>query len=161
MAYKVFLSYSTHDLTLVNQIKQRLTSTAVSVFVAEYSVAPGQPLSATIINEIKTCDLFILLWSQSAKGSEWVPQEIGVATSAGKTIVPVLLEKDLALPGFLKEHKYLSAYDDPAAALEWLTKEVYGRATQAAKSQGLVWFGLGALFAWLMTRESDEDEEYD
>lgn len=160
MAYKVFVSYSTHDLSLVNQIKQRLTSSAVSVFVAEYAVAPGQPLSATIINEIKTCDLFILLWSQNAKSSEWVPQEIGVATAAGKTIVPVLLEKELALPGFLKEQKYLSAYDDPSEALEWLTREVFGRATQAAKSQGLVWFGLGALFAWLMTRDGDEDEEY-
>lgn len=161
MAYRVFVSYSTQDLLLVDQIKQRLNSAVVQVFVAEYAVVPGQPLSSTIISEIGACDLFILLWSRNAQSSEWVPQEIGIATAAGKTIVPVLLERDLGLPGFLRDHKYLSAYDDPATALEWLTKDVYGRATQAAKSNGLVWFGLGALFAWLMTREGDEEREYE
>ncbi len=56
-----------------------------------------------ILAEIRDADLFILLWSGAARASDWVPQEIGAARMANKTIVPVVLEPNLSLPGFISD----------------------------------------------------------
>ena len=79
MSLKVFISYSTKDLHIVDFVRSILAGAPVEVFVAEYSVAPGTPLSPAIITAIKQCNLFILLWSHNSRASEWVPQEIGIA----------------------------------------------------------------------------------
>ncbi|MDT7603604.1 MAG: hypothetical protein QOF61_1601, partial [Acidobacteriota bacterium] len=110
MGYKVFISYSTKDLPIVDYVKRLLTDTSIEVYVAEYSALPGVILDQHIINAIENCDLFILLWSRYSKASEWVPQEIGIATHAKRAIMPVVLEPNLDLPGFIKKLKYLPAY---------------------------------------------------
>jgi hypothetical protein len=99
MALKVFISYSTKDFLTVNFVQSLLASAPVEVFVAEYDVPSGTPLSPAIITAIKQCDLFILLWSVNSKESEWVPQEIGIASSDNKQIIPVVLQSGLSLPG--------------------------------------------------------------
>ena len=152
MSYKVFISYSTKDLPKVNHIRSMLEHSAIEVFVAEYSLLPGQPLSEHIINAIKNCNLFILLWSSSARESEWVPQEIGIAKSAEKTILPVVLEQGLTLPGFISNLKYLNVYQDPERALEWLQVNVFKQAEEKQKNEGLVWLGIGAAVLWLASK---------
>ncbi len=152
MAFKVFISYSTKDLSKVNHIKAMLEHSSIEVFVAEYSLLPGQPLSEKIINAIKSCNLFILLWSNSAKDSEWVPQEIGVAKSSLRTILPVVLEPNLSLPGFISDLKYLNVYQHPEQALEWLQNNVFKQAEEQQKNEGLVWLGIGAAVLWLASK---------
>lgn len=115
--FKVFISYSTHDLKNVTELQQSLVGTGVEVFVAEHSVTPSQHLSENISSAISACDLFVLLWSANAKASEWVPQEIGKAHSLQKTILPLVLEDGLALPGFINGLKYLPVFRDPQAAI--------------------------------------------
>jgi hypothetical protein len=152
MSYKVFISYSTKNINEVNHIKKMLAHSSIDVFVAEYSLLPGQPLSETIINAINNCDLFLLLWSNSAKESEWVPQEIGVARSINKTILPVILEQNLSLPGFISNLKYLNGYKNPEKALECLQTNVFKNAEQKQKNEGLIWLGLGAAILWLTSK---------
>ncbi len=152
MAFKVFISYSTKDLPKVNHIKNMLEHSSIEVFVAEYSLLPGQPLSEKIINAIKSCNLFILLWSSSARDSEWVPQEIGIAKSSVKTILPVVLEPNLSLPGFISNLKYLNVYQNPEKALEWLQTNVFRQAEEQQKNEGLVWLGIGAAVLWLASK---------
>ncbi len=105
--FKVFVSYSTHDLRNVNELQQSLDGTGVEVFVAEHSVLPSEHLSAKISSAISACDLFVLLWSENAKASEWVSQEIGKAHSLHKKILPLVLTEGLNLPGFISNLKYL------------------------------------------------------
>ena len=138
MAYKVFISYSTKDLPVVEHVRSLLQHTSVEVFVAEYSVTPGQTLPAEIIAAIKSCNLFILLWSNNSKESEWVPQEIGIATSEKKPILPVVLHADISLPGFIKALKYLPAYKNPEGALSWLRENVFEHAQKKEQTDGLV-----------------------
>jgi hypothetical protein len=133
-----------------------LADPSVEVFVAEHSVMPGQSLATTIITAIKSCDLFLLLWSRNSQESEWVRHELGIATGNDKAIIPVLLGKDVSPPAFLKHIKYLSAEDDPNAALNRLRENVFKRASEAAKAQGLLWLLLGALFLWLLFVASQE-----
>lgn len=115
------------DLATANSLRNWLQSTGASVFLAEYSVCPGQALSESIIKAIKGCDLFILLWSSNAKASNWVPQEIGIAKGAQKSIMPVILHAGIELPGFVRDLKYLELYKNPQAAAQWLRNFVITR----------------------------------
>ncbi len=154
MAYKVFISYSTKDLIFVERVKQLLTQPTVEVFIAEHSVLPGTPLRETIMAGIKTCDLFILLWSQNSKSSEWVAQEIGIAKSSDKLIVPILIEKDLQLPAFIDDIKFLPAYENSEKSLKWLQTNVLERAhKQKQQSEIVVLLGILSLIILLATQK--------
>lgn len=115
--FKVFVSYSTLDLKNVAELQQSLVGTGVEVFVAEHSVAASEQLSEKISSAIQACDLFVLLWSANAKASDWVPQEIGKAHSLQKTILPLILDEGLSLPGFINGLKYLPVFSNPQAAM--------------------------------------------
>lgn len=115
--FKVFVSYSTQDLKNVSELQQSLVGTGVEVFVAEHAVLPSEHLSEKISSEIAGCDLFVLLWSENAKASEWVSQEIGKAHSLNKQILPLVLTEGLNLPGFISGLKYLPVFRDPQAAM--------------------------------------------
>lgn len=130
MAFSVFISYSTHDLANATALQSWVATVGAQPFLAQYSVAPGNPLSADIIAAIKNCDLFLLLWSAHARGSEWVPQEIGIAKGAGRPILPVVLHPGLELPGFVRDLKYLEVYTDPTSAIQWLCQDVSARVRQ-------------------------------
>lgn len=158
--FKVFISYSTHDLKNVTELQQSLIGTGVEVFVAEHSVIPSQKLSETISSAITTCDLFILLWSAKAKASDWVPQEIGKAHSLNKTILPLVLEDGLDLPGFIKGLKYLAVFRDPPVAMaqaqdfvlkSFQAKQAAIRQKEQENARNLL--VLGGLVLWLFNQK--------
>lgn len=153
MAYRVFVSYSTNDFPTVEHVRRLLASHEVEVFIAEYSVSPGQPLDDNIIAAIKACDLFVLLWSRNSKASEWVPQEIGIARGNDKTILPIVLEDGLNLPAFIRDLKYLPAYRNPSESFIWLQQNVFVRAQKRQQTNGLVLLGLGAVLVWLFSQK--------
>lgn len=70
MSYKVFISYATKDLLIVNYLRGLLKDASIEVYIAEYSALPGTILDEDIIKGIEACDLFILLWSHNSKASE-------------------------------------------------------------------------------------------
>jgi hypothetical protein len=152
MALKVFISYSTKDLEVVNFVQSILAGAPVEVFIAENSVAPGTPLSPAIITAIKHCNLFILLWSHNSRSSEWVPQEIGVAKGENKQIMPVVLQRDLQLPGFISDLKYLDVPKNPQAAFTWLRDNVFAQATERQKQETAAWLAIGGALLWLFSR---------
>lgn len=158
--FKVFVSYSTHDLKNVAELRQSLTGAGVEIFIAEHSVAASQPLSETISQAIAECDLFVLLWSANAKASEWVPQEIGKAHSLQKTIFPLVLDEGLELPGFISGLKYLPVFRDPQAAMtqaqdfivkQFQAKQAAVRQKEDEKVRNLV--VLGGLVFWLLSQK--------
>jgi hypothetical protein len=127
------------------------------VFLAEYSISAGDDLGQAIGSAIEECDLFILLWSTHAKTSEWVSQEIGIAEANGKAVMPVLLHKNLELPGFLKGLKFLELYKNPEKSLDWLQEHVFEKADKKSQKNGLIWLGLGAAVALLLSWSYKEE----
>ncbi len=152
MALKLFISYSTKDIQTVDFVRSMLAGAPVEVFVAEYGVAPGTPLSPAIITAIKQCNLFILLWSYNSRASEWVPQEIGIAKSEGKKIIPVVLHPDLHLPGFISDLKYLDVPKNPQGAFAWLRDIVFSQATEKQKQESAAWLAISGVLLWLLSR---------
>jgi len=158
MAYRAFISYSTKDLPLVEMAKQLLNQASIDVFVAEHSILPGESLMQNIISAIKSCDLFILLWSDNSKSSEWVSKEVSIARADGKLIIPVLLKKDLTLPSFMNGIKYLKAYEEPEKSLEQLQKLVLlhqqkQQQQQIQQSNAMMVLGILAIIFLLAGRE--------
>ena len=158
--FKVFVSYSTHDLQNVSQLQQSLAGTGVEVFVAEHSVAASEPLSEKISSAIAGCDLFALLWSANAKASDWVPQEIGKAHSLQKIILPLVLDEGLALPGFISGLKYLPVFRDPQAAMaqaqdivlkQFQAKQAAIRQKEQENARALL--VLGGFVLWLFSQK--------
>lgn len=122
--YKVFVSYSTHDLPDVTLLKESLKDSGVEVFVAHDSVKPSGKLSEEISAAITSCDLFVLVWSENAKNSDWVPQEIGKAHQMHKKILPIVLTQGLNLPGFITDLKYLDAFRDKPRAIASIREQI-------------------------------------
>lgn len=160
MDFKIFVSYSTHDLDQVNLLRQQLVSTPVSIFVAEHSVLPSQELPKEISKAIQDCDLFVVLWSENARDSEWVSQEIGRASALQKTILPLVLTEGLNLPGFISSLKYIPVFREPNLALsqarEIAMSEYNKKLTQQKEQEQkntLVLMGVGALFLWAINQK--------
>lgn len=124
------------------------------MFLADSSVLPGEALEANIVRAIEQCDLFVLLWSVHAKGSEWVPQEIGVARGCKRPIIPIVLHESANPTGFLRGTKYLPLYRDPAKGLAWLKEHVFEAATAKQQREGLAWLGIGAAFLYLLSQDA-------
>lgn len=152
MSYKIFLSYSTLDFDKVTVLREMLRHPSIKLYVAEYSVSPGEPLAARIMEAIRNCDLFLLLWSTHSKSSDWVPQEIGIAKTHQKTILPIVLEADMRPPGFIADLKYLDASSAPEDALTMLQTDVFKYAAEKERQDGIVWLAIGAATLWLLSK---------
>ena len=164
MQFKIFVSYSTHDIEQVELLRQQLNGTPIEIFVAEHSVQPSEDLGEKISKAIEECDLFVVLWSKNAQDSDWVSQEIGRAGAMKKTIFPLVLTEGVALPGFISNLKYLPVYRDPEGAVV-KTREIivnsYNRKARALAQieekkqkdkEALALMGIGAFVLWAFSK---------
>jgi hypothetical protein len=131
-------------MAIVNQLVRHLQDPSVEVFVAEYSVRPGEKLNATIMKAIKECDHFVLLWSKNSKGSEYVSQEIALALNNDKDILPIVLDEGLHLPGFINDLKYLPAYKGLNESMQWTQNYLSDTAKKSERDKGWAIIGLVA-----------------
>jgi hypothetical protein len=163
MAYKVFVSYSTKSIGIAKWAIQSLSRPGITeVFVSEYSLEPGAKLTDRLLAEIRDCDVFVLLWTDSARSSDWVLQEIGAASMAKRLIVPVVLEPNLPVPGFISNLKYLRAHEDWDGSFITLKNFIDAQAMEATKRhQASIVLGLilGAIALFATGPEDVEDEE--
>ena len=162
MAYNVFISYSTKNLHIVQWAVNALTQPGhIAVFAAEYAVQPSQVLNAEIERAIRGCDLVILLWSNDARASDYVPQEIGIAKGCNKVILPVVVEDGVKVPGFISDLKYLPAHKDWDGSFVWLTNFVRSNADDLAKKKILGGIAVAGLAGIALFNRGDDEDDYD
>ncbi len=93
MSFNVFISYSTKDIEkIIPHLERFRTIDGVKTFFADESLIPGSKISNEITKAIKECDVFLLFNSSSAKKSNYVQQEIGIAIANNKNIIPIVLD---------------------------------------------------------------------
>ena len=88
----VFISYSSKNYYQANEIRQLLLNNGISCWMAPESIASGSNYATAIPSAIRGCSVFLLLLTQSAQESRWVPREVDVAINSGKRIIPYMIE---------------------------------------------------------------------
>ena len=156
--FNIFVSYSAEDVEKIKPVLNQLSTIQdIKMFFAEKTIDPGDIVSETIINNIKASDVFLVFYSESAIKSNYVQQEIGVAKSNNKIIIPILLDSNKPT-GMLEGVNYLN-FHDPSKQLTEINR-LYNfivRNVQSKKQrQALTVLGLLGL-GYLLLR-SDEDE---
>lgn len=152
--YNIFVSYAQPELRWAEYLQQHLAFTNVNVYVAEYNLPAGSSLGSEISAQIKNCDLFVLLWTQNASKSTYVNQELFLAKTEGKDILPMLLQPGIPFPSLLGDIKYLDIAKAPENQLAWLRDFVQKRA-QSKTLSNIVALGLLGLVAYAAFRNNN------
>lgn len=108
----VFLSYSFDDHQTVQKVRNYLVHHGIEVFDDKTDITTGDNITASINEAINSSDAVLFFVSKNSDKSRWVHQEMSLAVSnklKGKNIklIPILIEKNVELPFFLKDYLYL------------------------------------------------------
>jgi hypothetical protein len=152
---EIFISYSSADRKAARQVHEWLSKKDVNVFLAEISLEAGDTWDEKIKKNLREANYFLFLASRNACASQSVNQEIGMAITENKNIIPVVWDMPPEdLPGFLKCNT--QAVDlrgkDPQVLVAVLNRTV----TKVKKDRAIKWIIvfliLGALL-WVFCRK--------
>jgi len=115
MEYDVFVSHSSKDKTIVDAICNVLENNNIRCWIAPRDIRPGKTWASEIGRGIKNSQAILLLYSKNANNSEAVSNEIDIAFSNNKTIIPFLIDNTPMNEDFnfyLNRKHWLVAYPD-------------------------------------------------
>lgn len=87
-----FISYTMNDLKTAERIRKAVIGAKLPVWMAPYSISPGENYPDEIIRGLKNCDRVLLVLSRKSNASPSVQREIERAMTYGKTIIPIKIE---------------------------------------------------------------------
>jgi len=91
MAYKVFISHSSADTWVAEQIEAHIQHAGAQTFLDSRHILHGDDFDLVIFNELKTIDeLLVLLTPAAMAKHEYIWSEIGAARVRETRIVAVL-----------------------------------------------------------------------
>lgn len=106
MPFKVFISHSTADLSLVQQLQYSLETNGIETYLADLHPQPGDTLASKISNAIEQSNCLIAVLTRDGARSQWVHQEIGYAKRARKLVIPIV-EEGVPSTGFIQDVEYI------------------------------------------------------
>jgi hypothetical protein len=134
MAFKVFISHSTTDLGLVQQLQYSLETNGIETYLADLHPQPGDTLASKISNAIEQSNCLIAVLTRDGTRSRWVHQEIGFAKGKGKLVIPVF-EEGVSSTGFVEGVEYIRFNrENPADAINKIVD--YLKRLKADKESG-------------------------
>ena len=86
---------------LAGRLKRSLEHYGVRAFLAHEDIIPGKKWTNEIMNELKSCDIFVPILTTRSKGSVYVNQEIGFVLAGKAKIIPLRIDVDPF--GFISE----------------------------------------------------------
>jgi hypothetical protein len=133
MKKSIFISHSSKDKRIANELCARLEERGVGCWVAPRDISPGKSYGEAIIAGLDECSVCLLLLTEDSNASDAVAKEIERAFSYQKLIVPLRLRE--VSPGkkiefFVASTQWIDAFQSPIAdRIEYLAAVV-----QAAES---------------------------
>ena len=91
---RLFISHSSSDKLLAQNLKISLENYAITGFVAHSDIEPTRLWQSEIEIALNTCDSGLALLSADFHESKWTDQEIGVLIGQDKLIIPVRMGLD-------------------------------------------------------------------
>ncbi len=149
MSYNIFISHSTKDYPTASNIDKWLKQIpTVTTFLSEEIILPGK-LSNEILNGIRICDVFLVLYSENSHNSQYVQNEIGAALGQNKPII--ILSLDNTKPtAMLQGYTYYQIFDPTEAGKffpklhKYIGQLVEAKANKDLLSSIVLFVGLGA-----------------
>ena len=87
----IFISYSTKQFDWAHQMSRTLKNNGFANWIAPESISPGSDYIREIPSAIACSKMLLLLLTEDAQRSNWVPNEVSSAIGAGKILLPVQL----------------------------------------------------------------------
>lgn len=126
-AKDIFISYKTDDFANAQWVKTTLESNGISCWMAPECIPGGSNYASEIPRAIRNCKVFVLILSQKAQLSNWVPKELDQAINENKVIMPFMIENCALTDAFnfyLSNVQRFAAYENQSAAIEKLIREI-------------------------------------
>jgi adenylate cyclase len=92
MAHDVFLSYSAADKDTALAVLAGLEKQGIRCWIAPRDIPAGSEYGQQIVDAVKACRVFVVVFSTSANASPHVRREVERAVSLDRTIVPFRVE---------------------------------------------------------------------
>lgn len=119
----VFISYSTKDKAVADDVCSALENSGIKCWIAPRNIQPGTPYARAIINGITSAKIFLLVLTPDSNDSEHVINEVDIAFNAKKTIIPFFAEEVALNPElnyYVSRKQWLIAYPDYKSHLDKL-----------------------------------------
>ena len=110
--YEVFVSHSTEDKKVANEIVSQLEKQGVQCWIAPRDIPYGTEYEEELMDAIEACRIFLLIFTPSANASKHVKFEIGHAVENDAVLLPFRLaefEPDRKFKFYLRSTQYLDA----------------------------------------------------
>jgi len=125
---KVFVSHNKADKSTARLIAMGIVEHGESVWFDEWDIRPGESIVGGIEKGISECDVFVIVWSESAAKSKWVGTELRAIIRRrvdieNLRIVPVLVD-ETELPSLVADYRGFAISD--ASNLQEIASEIVG-----------------------------------
>ena len=117
MNHKVFISYSSKDKNIAEDIIDYIEEKGTKCWMAPRDIEPGGKFAGEITRGIKECEIFLLIYSHDSGASSHVKKEINLAILKEKTIIPFKIdnsEMNTYMEYSLSDSHWINAYPDPS-----------------------------------------------
>lgn len=125
MKHKVFISYSSGELRIAEQVCKYLENMRVTCWMAPRDVNPGSNYASQIVQAIRDCSVLVLLASEQTNLSAHVSNEVSLAFDNKKVIIPFKIEDIIFSDEYLyylgRKH-WIEAHKNIDVGLEQLIK---------------------------------------
>lgn len=127
MKYDVFISHSSKDSIIANQLCEYLENNGINCWIAPRNVTAGLPYARAILQGIDDSTLMVLLFSDNSNRSRHVESEVDRAFNKEKVIIPFRIA-DIAMSDvlsyYLGANHYIDGIPDPTTAFEKLKSQI-------------------------------------
>ena len=123
----VFISYSTKDSDIADQVYKRLKESGINCWYAYYEIKGGDDYADEIVVAIRNCSAFVVIASPNSNSSPHVSSEISLAFGNKKKIIPFRIqsyELSNANEYFFQHSQWITANGNINDALNQLIKAV-------------------------------------
>jgi hypothetical protein len=139
MAHDVFISYSSKDRAVADEVRAALEGERVRCWVAPRDVLPGVPYGQAIIEALNESRALVLIYTANSNASRHVMREVERAVNKGVPVISFRLEDVPPSPSmeyFISSDHWLDALTPPLEShtrkLVETIKLLRGRETQPA-----------------------------
>jgi formylglycine-generating enzyme required for sulfatase activity len=109
-ATRLFVSHSTQDNAWCRELVTALKAAGYDVWYDEQGLTGGAVWIETLQREVQSRDVFVIVLTPEAWTSPWVQEEVRLALSTQRIILPVML-KPTSVAGFLMTRQWVNVAD--------------------------------------------------